>query len=434
MDQARIDIFLDEGWCLIDQLHQWSASGQVESENSAVLNRLICDLQKLWSTADDLQLNRLARTILAVEQILERICARSFLFNGERFQHVAAGIESLQELLLGFEATREEPDFANFGVLLRMEQAAREINQHDNDPSIVLIDPTAEATSLSSMPEESNSASSMIPASNSPLAVWTSQTAIDPSRVVLLEQFTANLEDVCRGLLARIRADEAPYATTASRLEYLAEETRILAEQIVDEVRQLGSAPIERASEVPSETCGIDEQPRAIEGPSIEFLPVQVETLSVANDSARLPRLTSIPECSSQSLGFAVAETKNDSIRVLIIEESLFYRNLLGIAVESAGYHPQLAESAVQGFEMLQRATDLCAVLVGSKVSPILANAIEQFRRQMNFKVIGMTLPGHEKVPVPDLDSRISKMHPQQLIAELDKMLNRSTDPTRKSA
>ena len=63
---------------------------------------------KLWSTADDLQLNRLARTILAVEQILERICARSFVFSGERLQHVAAGIEPAGIAALGFEATRNQ--------------------------------------------------------------------------------------------------------------------------------------------------------------------------------------------------------------------------------------------------------------------------------------------------------------------------------------
>ena len=43
MDQ-RIDIFLDEGWCLIDQLHRWSSVEQVESK-IAVLNGLIRDLQ-----------------------------------------------------------------------------------------------------------------------------------------------------------------------------------------------------------------------------------------------------------------------------------------------------------------------------------------------------------------------------------------------------
>lgn len=434
MEQARIDIFLDEGWSLIDQLHRWLPSDPVDSKNRALLIGLIRDLQKLWSTADDLQLNRLARTILAIEQILERICAQSFVVSDERSQHVAAGIEGLQELLLGFEATREEPDFANLDALLRMEQATRETKTPDNLPSIVLIDSNVAATSLKSATEDLISSSTIVPATTSPFTVRSSQTTIDPSRVILLEQFTTNLEETCRGLLARIQTDEAPYMTTASRLEYLAQKTRVLAEQIVEEVRQLEAVPVERGSKIPLDSSVIDARTIAGQTSSIPSVSARAESLEVANDAPELPRLTSLPENSMSPVDANIVETKTESDRVLIVEESLFFRNLLGIAVQSAGYQPQLAESSVQGLEMLLRATQISAVLVGSKVSPALASAIEQFRRPMKFKVIGMTLPGHEKVPVPDLDARISKMHPQQLIVELDTLLKRSADRSRKSA
>jgi chemotaxis protein histidine kinase CheA len=432
MDQARIDIFLDEGWCLIDQLHRWSSRTSVESDDRALLIELIRELQKLWAMADDLQLSRLSRTILAIEQFLERICARSLAFNSERFHEVASGIEGLQDLLLGYEATREEPSYANLDSLLRIEQSAQQATGNEDDKPAA--DMNAIVSVFESARNDSASNSTMIPRADSCGELSISQTPVDPQKVELLDQFTAKLDDTCRRLHARVLADEAPYVTTTSRLEHLAEETRLLAEEMIREARLMRSPPTQPHFENPPHIFTVTAARTAstIEDLSRPPLVLPVEPSVIA--APQLQRLTSITEASSQNVDPPVATVRANGLRILIVEESLFYRHLLGIAVQSAGYEPQIAESVARGLEMLQQTTELSALLVGSTLSPAMVCEIARRRRSSPIKVIGMTLPGHEKVPVPDLDARISKMHPQQLIAVLDKLLFEALEQTRKSA
>lgn len=434
MDQARIDTFLDQGWCLIDQLHRWSSRTSVESDDRALLIELIRDLQKLWAMADDLQLNRLSRTILAIEQFLERICARSLAFNSERFHEVASGIEGLQDLLLGYEATREEPSYANLDSLLRIEQSAQQAAGIEDDKPAA--DTNAIVSVFESAHDDSGSNSTMIPVTDSCSVVSTSQSSLDPQKAVLLEQFTVKLDDTCRRLHARVLADEAPYVTTTSRLEHLAEETRLLAEEMIREARSMRLSPTQPDFENPPHifTVTADRIVSTTEDQSKPPLVLPVKPSVIASDAPQLQRLTSITEASSQKVEPPAATVRANGLRILIVEESLFYRHLLGIAVQSAGYEPQIAESVARGLEMLQQTTELNAILVGSTLSPAMVSEIAQRRRSRAFKVIGMTLPGHEKVPVPDLDARVSKMHPQQLIAILDKLLLEALDQTRKSA
>ena len=202
MDQVRIDIFLDEGWCLIDQLHQWSTGAAGEDDDRVVLFKLIHGLQKLWSMAVDLQLNRLGGTILAIEQTLERICARAVALNGDRVDAVTSGIQGLQRFSWDSKQRREEPCFENFDALRLMERSTHQAcpqPDQKSEPS----DPIATPNLLNVVSDNSKSDSAIVPKTNSVFDTFTSELPIDPSRVALLEQFTAKLESTCRRLHAQ---------------------------------------------------------------------------------------------------------------------------------------------------------------------------------------------------------------------------------------
>ena len=230
-------------------------------------------------------------------------------------------------------------------------------------------------------------------------------------------------------------ADEAPYVTTTSRLEHLAEQTRTLAEQILREVHSTRSDIIKFERENPpcSFTLTI-EQPR-VEAtyPVHRAVISHVEPVHRLDDASQLKRLTSTGNDESRTSNSTNLPAATDRARVLIVEESMFYRHLFGIAVQSGGYEPLIAETVAQGLDALLKATE-CSESWSAMISPAMVVAIEQRRRTGQLKVIGMTLPGQEKVPVADLDARISKMHPQQLVAALDKLLIDSRDRPRKSA
>src|SRR4051812_16172846 len=72
MDQARNELFLDEGWNVIGCLHQWLSKWPQASNDQPCIDSLIGSLQAMWAAADDFGLKRLARTSLALEQMLER--------------------------------------------------------------------------------------------------------------------------------------------------------------------------------------------------------------------------------------------------------------------------------------------------------------------------------------------------------------------------
>ena len=431
MDKARIDIFLDEGWCLIDQLHRWSSKSPETADHGTELIILICDLQKLWSLADDLQLTHLSRTILAIEQIFERVCARSMSLCSERYSDVASGIEGLQELLLGFEATGEEPSSTNIEAIKRIEKWTKLATPEHR--SLAMRDSIIASNVLEST--NSNPSFSIVPLTSSAIDVAAIQTSVDHSHVLQLEEFTAKLEETCRCLHARILADEAPYVTTTSRLEYLAEKTRTLVEQILREVRSIGSAKVESETTPPTFNTAA-EHSKIFEDDSPNPLSIlHSEPLRLIDESPQIEHHPPSDDGSLSSISTA-HEVIRDSHRILIVEDSLFYRQLFAIAVHSIGYEAIFAESVAQAVDMLQTTIDICAILVGSPMTPAMVDAIEHCRSTNRVKVIGLTIRDQDTLPIAnlELDAQVPKMHPQQLIGALNQLLVDLPDPTRKIA
>ncbi len=452
MDQARIEFFLDDGWSLIGRFHQWLSNWPAAAHEQAAMVDLIGGLQSLWATADDFGFRCLSRTSLALEQLLERFCAKNLEFTADRLSDVTLGVGCLQELLLGIEATREEPPFADLGAVVRLERHAVQadwcapeeltvevpaietaiihaaiidtatVDTIAEDDSILMVPAVDVVTDLSTVPQQTE--------------ITTAVIEVDPPLLTMLEQFVVKIDETCHHLHARMLRDESPYVTTTSRLEHLAQATRKLVEEIVQKSTTAGTSTAEDLFdpwELPAtheelladlmEDQAATEERVAVDFPDLE---------SIFSDQPAT--ILSVDESALLAAEFEISEAAFHSYRVLIVEESLFFRHLIGMAVRSAGYQSLEAESLEQGLEILEQTSDLNAVLVSSTASSAMAEAFDQFRRTQGVKVISLMSTDDEQGNAIEVDDRVSRSHPQQLITSLDRILGDSAESIRKSA
>ena len=161
---------------------------------------------------------------------------------------------------------------------------------------------------------------------------------------------------------------------------------------------------------------------------SVKEFQVAPELIDVSNDALanEVPdaiELDSavVPEPVQEALEFR---------RVLIVENSLFYRNLIGMALRSVGYDSDSIQSDSNAFEAVQneRSLEYCAILVGEPVTTEVADAIVRYRTANGTPVIRlMTSDSDETFPFI-ADESVSKSNPRQLIALLNHLLNPSSD------
>ena len=445
MDQARIELFLDEGWSLIGRLHQWLARWPEASSDQQTIDGLIRGLQAIWATSDDLGVKRLARTSLALEQMLERFYAGTLEFSAERLEDFTKGIGCLQELLLGLEATREEPLFSDLDAILQLERHAHLANWVSDEE-----DSAAATENIVKIPAPPLSFATEVEsdgALSSPLQIPDADAVpitIERTLIRMLEQFVVKLDDTCQQLHARMLIDQSPYVTTTSRLEHLAQVTRELVEQIIlqprnsNSIMQIGSAKDSESLLTVDQilTPLVEEVPFVVEDLDIQIAPTtfSVELAVLDNEFAELQLKLPIIESITPQIGPSVVDFKPKSGRILIVEPSLFYRHLLGTAVHSAKYETHIVDSFERGIEALQQASDFIAVLVDSLVHPAMAVAIKHQRQANGLRVIGLTTSAQKPSTPEDFDDCVSRSHPQKLISTLDRVLNESTNHIRISA
>ena len=254
----------------------------------------------------------------------------------------------------------------------------------------------------------------------------------------MLEQFVAKLDDTCHRLHARMLRDESPYVATTSRLEHLSQATRELVEQIARVVGTADSTVFRDELRADAPPFAIDVLPhRRLTEESLEKTILPTLLPQLANTAMELPRLSqsmSISESLPIPDRAEPIEVKMKSRRILILEESPFYRHLIGIAVQSAGYEPHSVESDTQALAALEQSTDFCAILRGAFVSSALEEGIRHHRQTNRVKVIGLTMSGHEISAAIEVDELVSKSHPQQLIGVLERLLKNSSGEMRMSA
>ena len=444
MEQSRIEPFLDHGWGLIGRLHHWLSKWPCAADDQDTTIDVIRGLQSFWASCDDFGLSRLARTSLALEQLLERFCAQTLEFTSERLCDVTSGVASLQELLLGFEATRAEPEFENVRTVLRLERHAQQaIWSPPNSKVCDSIHQTAESplTLVSSN-------TPIIDSDIAPtLSIVTTATAMeteiaiqekpfDQTLLAMLEEFVVKIDDTCHMLHVRMIAEDAPYVSTTSRLEHLSRSTRELVREIAHGANAIESTPIEDSIELPTI--------HAFSAPLLVTEAV-TESQTKANGSHLLLESVSIigeaipPEIAPPTIQPVihepvVVESNTRPKRVLIVEESLFYRQLIGMAVQSAGFEPCTAETVAQGIDFLKQSCDFKAILIGTLINTEFSQAMDRSRIIYGAKVIGLLASDHDDRDGTGVDERVPRSNPLQLISTLNRVLNEAPDPIRKSA
>ena len=440
-DPARIEHLLDHGWFLIGQLHRWLSKWPLESTNRDASIDLIRGLQLLWAKADDLDLKRLARNSLALEQFLERFCARKLEFTSEHLKDMTAGIGSLLDLLLGFEATCEEPALMDVESLQKLERHALQgflsdeaqttieilANAHDVSTALVRSIPIV----MTPAPVPSIAESRLV------------QDQFGRSLLAMLEQFVVKVDETCHRLHARVLADKAPYFTTTSRLEYLAQSTRELVEQMTHQSLESALEKIDEPSERLIPWLSLEVSlPRLEDSPPLLAVArsthevLHATTLEERNGAAD-NESQSVQELSIVEYSLSRHRQEHANVRprlVLIVEESLFYRHLIGLALQSAGYESLAVESMASGLDALGQSPQFCAILVSSTMSPEMSHVIERSRSTQGTKVIGLTMPDPVEFSAVEFDAQVAKSQPAQLIAVLNRLLNSSSDEPRKIA
>ncbi len=438
-DQTRIESFLDDGWLVIGQLHQWLLQRPVASQDQTALEPLIRGLQTIWANADDLGLKGLARVSLAVEQVLERQCAGNLELDTQRRRDLTSGVGCLQDLLLGYEATREEQQIVDLETLSRLER-------YSAQPLWVDASPMHVVQTVVPLPLKTDVEEELVPEGFV-------HELINPELLVMLEQFVEKLDDTSHRLHARMLADEAPYTTTTSRLEHLAQATRDVVWQIrrpqqvtrafvLESPLQSAEMPLANddsslsdVSEtqmsvaesliVSGETASFD-----VEHPIAEEVELREELFLADFSSSQFPSELKETEHSEST----VFESGLKSRQILIVEESLFYRHLISMAVQSAGYDPHTAESVGVGMDLLKRSQEFGVIVVGSDISSSPLQSIESYRSDNGTKVVQLTSSKSNRAALPCADYCIEKSHPQKLLAILDTLFNGPESDVRKSA
>lgn len=438
MDQACVDAFLDDGWGLIGQLHRWLSGWPHSAYDRVELVDLIGQLQSLWSMEDDLELSRLSRTTLALEQLLERFCSRTLEFDAELLADLTAATQVFQDLLLGFEATREEPAFSGLELIVKLERHVRRPHRSD----IFHTNTEAGKASTPSVTERSSvaavSSSQLTADASAATAPISIEPTIQPSVIAMLEQFVTKLDDTCHRLHARMLRDETPYITTTSRLEHLSQVTRDLVEQIARAAQ--GSGPF-----VPGEFMIRTESSLAVAEESllrvtsespVELMPPPAlpRLTDAVRETPRLPQVESISIESKILRQVGPDHSVSISNRILVVEESLFYRHFIRIALETAGYEPVVPETIEEGRKHLDSATNFCAILASAKTAAILSDALNKARHRQGVKTVLLTTASNSESVACEFDDRVSVSHPQRLIAAIERLLGQSPNESRRPA
>ena len=443
MDQARIEFLLDDGWVLVNRLHQWLAAFPQGLNDRNALAELIGGLQRLWSVADDLRLKRLARVTLGLEQLFERLCARNLDFSTEEMQNViTSNVSGLQGMLLELEATREEPEILELNSLARLERFVLQPVRHHSEPVTSLI----ETSSLHFDDSQTTTISfeTAVGLSDDERSVVIAETCdrphVDQAWLELLEQFVVQIDATCHRLHERMVADELPYATTTSRLEHLAATTRELVERVVFRPQLDLAAPMLDRMET-AVSLMIPEHSL----PQLMTVEVISEVNRVGNESTFdtiVAPATLIGSTDETSVDGAPLVTPNlqelvkiqlAPRRVLVVEESLFYRHLICLAAQSASYETHAVESIEQGVSALEQSSNFQAILIGSAITPEMAQAIEQHRQSHGLKVIGLKGSEQTQLAADGVDDQVARSQPHQLISVLDRLLEDSSSDKRLS-
>ena len=375
LEPARIESLLDNAWRLISQLRQWFAAWSLGSTDHDGLVELIRNLQLFWIKADDLELKRLARNSLAIEQFLERFCAGKLELTSENLNDVTAAVGSLQDLLLGLEAMREEPLITDLASLQKLERDT--------------------------------------------LKGFWSETSKRTIEVALV----AN--DVAHGA---VTAHPLP-----NRLEVVPTQShsRLTSETLLNELKPFA----ERSS-----ISGVDLSSSAATGPWPAAMRhvLSVREFQVAPELIRISDNSTIdtPSDSGVQTGLKtidVPEPVQEAIelrRVLIVEDSLFYRNLIGMALRSVGYDSDSIKSDANAFASIQngRLPDYCAILVGEPVTTEVADEIMSYRAANAIPVIRLMTSGNDESFPYTVDESVPKSNPRQLIVLLNRLLNPASE------
>ena len=439
MDQARVEFLLDDGWVLVGQFHQWLSEFPAMNNGRESVIELINGLQRLWSLSDDLKLKRISRVCLGMEQLLERFCSRNLAFSAEELNAVLTqNVSCLQELLLGFEAMREEPEFPDPESVRRLERFTLQSLIYPVT-ELIAVEPQATSLVIADSVEPSDE-TQLVPHQEVPLErEAVSETSVEDGLLTMLEQFVAQLDETCQRLHARMVEEEAPYVTTTSRLEHLAASTRELFDQLAQRSRGGSSAPdvlmfheslpmttLEDAQLRTSETdlAVVAERANWISDVALEL-----------NETIELDETTEFrfdDVITEGSIAFEPAGTAPavavPARRVLIVEESLFYRHLICMAVQSAGFEPLMADSGTQALEKLEHADDFSAILIGETVSAELAQAIATRRQSHGLKVVGITQTDRSQPELDGIDGHVLRSQPQQLVSILNTLLSPTAD------
>ena len=375
LEPARIESLLDNAWRLISQLRQWFAAWSLGSTDHDGLVELIRNLQLFWIKADDLELKRLARNSLAIEQFLERFCAGKLELTSENLNDVTAAVGSLQDLLLGLEAMREEPLITDLASLQKLERDT--------------------------------------------LKGFWSETSKRTIEVALM-------------------ANDVAYRTVAAhplpnRLEVVPTQShsRLTSETLLNELKPFA----ERSS-----ISGVDLSSSAATGPWPAAMRhvLSVREFQVAPELIRISDNSTIdtPSDSGVQTGLKtidVPEPVQEAIelrRVLIVEDSLFYRNLIGMALRSVGYDSDSIKSDANAFASIQngRLPDYCAILVGEPVTTEVADEIMSYRAANAIPVIRLMTSGNDESFPYTVDESVPKSNPRQLIVLLNRLLNPASE------
>jgi hypothetical protein len=123
-----------------------------------------------------------------------------------------------------------------------------------------------------------------------------------------------------------------------------------------------------------------------------------------------------------------------ESNSILILEESLFYRHLISMALQCAGYdsvalEPLRDEASAQDLDLNYR-----AILVTSSVTIRMHEQIQRSRDASNPFVIGLKANDQDDQFDVELDAIVLKSKPQQLVSVLSQLLKGATDFPRKIA
>ena len=143
-----------------------------------------------------------------------------------------------------------------------------------------------------------------------------------------------------------------------------------------------------------------------------------------------------LPEVEPASTAIALTSTRVPFNRILVVEGSLFYRHLIQLALQSAGYEVESVAPTASDFLGMTVESLACypAIFLTVEIQQEMAGKIEQARRTSSVKLIGLqgTDQG-ENFPV-DCDAFARKSKPQLLITVLEELQNSTAQAARKTA